>query len=498
MNIRLIKYILGALAIIFALTGCSKNSDELASVATAQTNYTPRLKVRGDNLYDLLGFGCDATRPYLDQKKAAYPVIDVVKLKAETGFVTSDDNVHSVLDIQAGSDAKTLLTKYNNKFTLEGGMPIGGIPFTATLSTEFTGSNTTTTKYSYAFADMNAYVSHHTIKQFTPVSTLQNYLTDNFKNDLLTLTPAQIISLYGTHVYTDIYTGGKMRFTYKSYVNNSTKESSATYGAKVGLTAATNTSLSLSATTSYTVTSASDFQQESMSYYTIGGTSASALGTWTPGSGTTPTINFNQWSQTVSKSNAYSLQLMDIGDSSLVAIYEFVADPIIKVALKTAVNNYILSKGITVLPVIPLYRYCNSNNNHFYTTNWNELGIGGLNSWKYEGIQAFIFQNQEANTVPFYRFCKTTKKNTGLFSYTTYYDHYYTTVKSSGDNSGYKYEGIIGYVYATSSLNAIPTVGLRQYYNSSIHDHSYTTSSTEFGGGWSFNGDCCYVVDGTR
>jgi MAC/Perforin domain len=214
--------------------------------------------------------------------KAAYPVIDVVKLKAATGLVTSDDNVHSVLDIKAGSDAKNLLTKYSKKFTVDGAIPIGGIPFTASLSNEFTGSNTTTTKYSYAFADMNAYVSHHTIKQYTPVSTLQNYLTDDFKNDLLTKTPAQIISLYGTHVYTDIYTGDKIRFTYKSYVKNSQKESSATYGAKVCITAATNTSLSLSATTSHTVTSASDFQQESMSYYTIGGTSASALGTWTP------------------------------------------------------------------------------------------------------------------------------------------------------------------------------------------------------------------------
>lgn len=505
MKIRLIKYIVGVLAIIFALTGCSNNSDELASVATAQTNSTSRLKVRGDNKYDLLGYGCDATGPYLDQMKAAYQVIDVVKLQASTGLVINDDPSHSELDIKAGIDAKTLLTKYDNKFTLDGAIPIGGIPFTASLSSEFTGSNTTTSKYSYAFADMNIYVSHYTIKQFTPVSTLQNYLTDNFKNDLLTLTPAQIISLYGTHVYTDIYTGGKMRFTYKSYVNNSTKESSATYGAKIGVSvAATGTSLAMSASTSATLsnttTATTDLQQESMNYYTIGGTSASAFGSWTPGSGTSVPILFNQWSSTVSKTNAGSLQLMDIGDNSLMAIYELVADSVKKAALKTAVNNYILSKGITVLPVIPLYRYCNSNSNHFYTINWNELGIGG-NGYNYEGIQAFIFQNQEANTVPFYRFCKNTTKSTGLFSSTTYVDHYYTTVKSSGDINGYKNEGIIGYVYATSSLNAIQTVGLRQFYKSSICDHFYTTSLTELGngaGGWSYNGDCCYVVDGTK
>jgi len=37
-------------------------------------------------------------------------------------------------------------------------------------------------------------------------------------------------------------------------------------------------------------------------------------------------------------------------------------------------------------------------------------------------------------------------------------------IKSAGDDNGYKYEGIIGYVYTTPSLDS-PTVGLRQYYN---------------------------------
>lgn len=496
---KLKKYILPLFLIL--MYSCSNNSPEATIDSTNINNVRPKFKVRGDNKYDLLGFGCDATGPYLDQMKAAYPVIDVEKLQAATGLVTSDDNVHSILDIQAGSDAKSLLSKYSNKFSIDGAIPIGGIPFTASLSAEFSGSNTTTSKFSYAIADLNVYVSHHTIKQYTSASTLQNYLTDNFKNDLLTLTPAQIISLYGTHVYTDIYTGGKMSFKYKAYINNNIKESSASYGAKVGVGKSTDAAnVSLSASTTYTTTASTDFYKESMTCSTIGGTSASPIGSWTFGSATP--INFNQWSSTVSKSTPYSLQLIDVGANSLMAIYEFVADPAKKAALKTAINNYILSKGITVLPVVPLYRYCNNTSNHFYTTNWNDFGTGG-NTWNCEGIQAFIFPNQEANTVPFYRFCKNVKKKTGLFSSITYIDHYYTTDYNSGIINQFTIENDgkpIGYVYPTNN-NPLNTVGLRQYNNPTNSDHFYTTSLTELGngqGGYSFNCDCCYVVEGTR
>ncbi|MFZ4725403.1 MAG: MAC/perforin domain-containing protein [Paludibacter sp.] len=492
---KLKKHILPLFLVL--MYSCSDNLTDATKDSMNQNNVSSKFKVRGDNKYDVLGFAFDATGPYLDIMKTTYPVIDVVKLQAVTGLIASDDPIHSELDIKSGSDAKTLLKKYSNKFSIAGAIPIEGIPFTASLSADFDGYKTTTSKYSYAIADMNVYVSHHTINKYTPLSTLQSYLTDNFKNDLLSLTPEQIISLYGTHVYTEIYTGGKMRFTYKSYVNNSTKESSASYGAKVGVTVATNTNLSLSATTSYTITGSNIFQQESMAFSTIGGTGASPLGTWTPGLGTSTPINFNQWSATVSKTTASSLQLIDVGDNSLMAIYEFVADPIKKAALKTAVDNYIMGKAITVLPVVPLYRYSDTKSNHFYTTNWNEIGIGG-NNWYYEGIQAFIFQNQETNTVPFYRFYKNVKKKTGLFSSITYTDHYYTTVKSSGDNNGYINEGIIGFVYTTPTFN---TVGLRQYYNSSIFDHFYTTNINELGNGgmgYSYNGDCCYVIEGTK
>lgn len=496
MKIRLTKYILSILAITFVMTSCSKNEDAL-STSTNTTNQitgTPKMKVRGDNLYDILGFAFDATGPYLDQMKTAYQVLDIKKMKDSTNLIISDDPVHTELDIKSGSDAKSLLTKYNIKFSIDGALPIDVVPFTAGLNQELMYSNTISSKYSYANADMNVYVSHHAIRQFTDIGVLKNYLTQQFKNDILTMSPEQIIASYGTHVYTDIYTGGKLSFNYKAVINSSTKEGSASYGAKVGVTAATNTSLSLSTSTSFTVTATSAYQKEYMSYIAIGGNGSSIYGNWTPGN--PPSINFNQWSSTVSKSIPNSLQLIDVGNNSLMAIYEFVADPVKKEALKAAVNNYFLGKTLNILPVVPLYRY-NYKNNHFYTTNWGELGAGSSsinNGWFLEGIQAYVCATQLPNTVPLYRFSKTKT----IFLGPTYYDHYYTRDYNSGIVNGYTYEGIQCYVFPTPLANIVP---LYQYYKSSIYDHFYTTDYNELGAGamgWSLNGECCYVVNGTR
>jgi hypothetical protein len=483
---KLKKYIFPLFLIL--MYSCSDITPEVQTDPINNSNIvSPIFRVPGDGHYDMLGYGFDATSEYLAKKKMPYAVIDIDKLQTSTGLVSFIDDVHSEMNITSGSDAKSLLTKYNIKFTVDGAIPIDGVPFAGSLSYEFTQTKTSTSKYSFAFADLNVYISHCCIKQSTPASTLQNYLTDGFKNDLLTMTPEQIIAQYGTHVYTDIFTGGRLRFIYQSYVNTSTKETSASYGAKIGVGKATDANLSVSASTTTTETAASALQRELMNYKAIGGTAASPIGTWTPSGGTSTTINFNQWSSTISKSTPSSLVLMDVGDNSLMAIYELVADPVKKEALKIATNNYILSNGLTILPVVPLYRYCNTSNSHFYTTNWNELGIGG-NSWNYEGIQAFLFQNQEANTVPLYRFSNTIKNHIA---------HYYTTDKNSAP--GYINEGILGYVYTTPINNNV--VGLRQYYNPNIYDHLYTTSLTEIGNGqngWNYEKDCCYVLDGTK
>lgn len=87
---------------------------------------------------------------------------------------------------------------------------------------------------------------------------------------------------------------------------------------------------------------------------------------------------------------------------------------------------------------VPLYRYWNAYiSDHFYTTNWNELGWGA-HGWDYEGIQACVYESQVPGSVPLYRYWS---GGGG--------DHFYTTNwdELGPGNYGWVYENIQYFVY---------------------------------------------------
>jgi hypothetical protein len=56
-----------------------------------------------------------------------------------------------------------------------------------------------------------------------------------------------------------------------------------------------------------------------------------------------------------------------------------------------AIEKYRSVKMAAVANSVPLYRYWNPTiGDHFYTTNWAELGAGNY-GWGYEGIQCYVF-----------------------------------------------------------------------------------------------------------
>jgi hypothetical protein len=88
---------------------------------------------------------------------------------------------------------------------------------------------------------------------------------------------------------------------------------------------------------------------------------------------------------------------------------------------------------------IPLHRYWNpSIGDHFYPTNWGELGTGQY-GWGYEGIQGYVFPQQGAGRIPLYRYWNGSAG-----------DHFYTTNwgELGWGNYGWVFEGIQCYVAA--------------------------------------------------
>lgn len=133
---------------------------------------------------------------------------------------------------------------------------------------------------------------------------------------------------------------------------------------------------------------------------------------------------------------------------------------------------------------VPLYRYWNAGiGDHFYTTNFSELG-GGRFGYVYEGVQCYVLPTQKSGSVPLYRYW-----NAGAG------DHFYTTNFSELGTGrfGYVYEGIQCYVYPSPQSNRVP---LYRYWNPSNADHFYTTNFSELGTGrfgYVYEGIQCYV-----
>ena len=97
--------------------------------------------------------------------------------------------------------------------------------------------------------------------------------------------------------------------------------------------------------------------------------------------------------------------------------------------------------------VVPLYRYnSDKTGDHFYTTDWNELGYG-KGTYKYEYVAGYVFPNKVDGTIPLYRYYRpSTNSPLGKG------DHFYTTDWNELGNgkNGYRYERIAGYVLPAS------------------------------------------------
>jgi len=128
---------------------------------------------------------------------------------------------------------------------------------------------------------------------------------------------------------------------------------------------------------------------------------------------------------------------------------------------------------------VPLYRYFRPGN-HFYTTNFSELGNGGA-GYNLEGIQAYVHKTNGPGRTPLYRYHSSSINN-----------HFYTTNFSELGNggSGYTYEGVQAFVYSSAGDGRVP---LYRYYNRSARDHFYTTNFNELG-----NGGSGYTYEGIQ
>jgi len=459
--------------LIVLLSNCSKDNLELTTDPN-QDDTDLILKSGGDGKYDILGYGYDATGRVAHSSSSKFQVIDLAALKnALPNCINEDLSKHTYFSCGTYEDASDYLYKISGNAKIGINLEL----FSGELKSSFSYTRTALTKESYAEYNLLIKDKHLTINENT--SVLSNYLTANFNNDLKTRTPQEIISKYGTHVLMDIEIGAKLHILYKATVENSSKKETVAAGLKSKILKIFNFDIG----GDYDLTLTSNNKNETLFFETTGGeNSKGLLGIVTAGQ--TPTgLSINNWQSSCGPNN---YAFINSAPGTMIPIYELVNDPTKKQALKEAIEQYV--KNSQLKKVLELYRYWNPKKyDHFYTTNWNELGIGKDNYY-FDWIQGYVFpvNSTELKTVPLYRYW-----NVKIF------DHYYTTDFSElgTGKDGYVFEWIECKVYknANDNLEAVP---LYRYWNAKLKDHWYTTDFNELGygkEGWVYEKIACYI-----
>jgi len=155
-----------------------------------------------------------------------------------------------------------------------------------------------------------------------------------------------------------------------------------------------------------------------------------------------------------------------------------------RIGARPDIRQLVGSTGVETDVPAPMHRYWNTQIfDHFYTTNWAELG-GGNAAWAYESVAFRLHLQAVAGAVPLYRYF-----NAQLG------DHMYTTDfgELGAGRFGWLYEGVAGYVHDQPAANIVP---LYRYWNGTGGDHFYTTDWNELGNGklgYVFESIACHV-----
>ncbi|MCL8000493.1 MAC/perforin domain-containing protein, partial [Brucella sp. 21LCYQ03] len=247
--------------VLFAI-GCQKSviTDGTESGKRATT---PRSVTY--NQYNVSGFGYDITGRYSNEKSAKGPVIDPRKVKAAGRLQDTEPSGTDSWE-EYGENASSYSQKMSRRVNAGAGFKIFGIELSASFSSLDTSSNYFDAKYIYSTYYFT--VTKRSINMNGTAATLMPHLDDNFKSDVLTYTPQELVRFYGTHVMTHIYTGGRLNISYQAETRHSNRTAAARAGAKV---TASKFNVEVGTSSDVSETDASHNYNRTLAYSTIGG-----------------------------------------------------------------------------------------------------------------------------------------------------------------------------------------------------------------------------------
>lgn len=468
------------LAVLPLLYSCYQEYEELDSFLNEKVDQI-NTRTTGDEKYDVLGYGYDITDEYLGENAVKLQVINV------QAFVNDGDNKYRFdnpfigiieQNCYAGENAYSFLEDIRTKTDFSGSVASlidvkkDGF-FSGTVSTKFESDKkySFSTKFSYAKAEVIKKQRRYLLN--TDINSLSKYLTPSFLSDIQKYSADKIVLKYGTHVLTNFTVGGKYTGLYKSAIveenNHTEKTKTVSAGAKANFSG-----IGLDANGSWSTTSIQESNTKNSNWQLFiksygGSTSGTSM---TISSTPTFTINLGEWTNSVD--DAHSV-LISVNWNATYPIYDLVEDPVKKEQLKTAVINYINSKSVEVLEIVPFYRYWGNGEHYFAQEYAPKLWY---DQYTYEQVACYLLAKQQNGSVPLNRYW-----GDG--------EHYYTLdLTPTLLNGKYKLEGVVGYIYR----NQVPgTVPLYVYWGNGEHHYDLQYAPKLWYGQYKYEGITGYV-----
>lgn len=462
---------------ICMLYACSSDSDFNPEDNTSSDFYEFKaipdkeviFKAYPASMKQILGAGYNVTADHLSPEAIKAPIIDLEKLKNSDIFDIYRMRANSSEPRDyAGENAATFLTDIAKN------LEMGDINSRNALSVgtilkhkEFESDYDHSSQYSFASSERLFTAERWYFSFFYTLDKYKyRYLTQEFENDVKSLTAEKIIEKYGTHILVDVGIGARFRGLYRTTVPTAT---SAADIARITLLSALT---KIAQQGLFTGSAVGGWEEEVAQ--SIGGQLIFEFygGNTTLLPSLPTTADLNTWLKSFNEEN---YTLTKITQNKVLPIYDMIKDATKRKQVKDAIEKYISNQKLSSVSTTPLLQAWNGKN-HTYDTSY--LDIVTHSNKKYEGAVCSIYKQQRTNTVPLYLYSNGQKQR--------------LSVESLRADTGWQLEKELGYVYTLPVDGAIPL-----YEAANENDYCYTTEDKqEYGieGSWKKTGIVCYTM----